>query len=205
MDACVLDAPVLVLNRDWRPLRVVRVSEALAELFVGKVEAVDADFGVYDFASWTELGRLRDEFEPDEKRPVVRTVREALLAPTIVRLLKMDRSNKRSVRLSRRNIYLRDDYTCQYTAQKLPASELNLDHVVPQSRGGRSTWANLVCCSIEVNTMKGNRTPAEAGLKLIREPRKPEPHEIALRATRARHPSWEAFVSEAYWNVELRD
>ncbi|MCG8511991.1 MAG: HNH endonuclease [Rhodospirillales bacterium] len=205
MRVAALDAPVLVLNKDWRPLQLTTGANALAELFAGKVEAVDTDYAVYDFASWAELSRMKDTFEPDAPRTVVRTVREEILVPAIIRLLRMNRSHKRCVRLSRRNIYLRDNYTCQYTGKRLPASELNLDHVIPQSRGGRSTWDNLVCCSVEVNSLKGNRTPVEAGLALIRQPRKPEPHEIALRAIRVRHPSWEAFVSEAYWNVELED
>lgn len=198
-----LSSQVLVLNKDWRPLQIVSVAEALTDLFLGKVEAVDSDYACYDFGSWRDLSAFEQEFEPDSRRSVIRTVKEDIIVPTVVRMLKMNRIEKRSVRLSRRNIYLRDNYTCQYTGKRLPSSELNLDHVIPSSRGGSNTWENLVCCSIDVNSKKGNKTPEEAGLKLIREPRKPEPYEIAMQATSFRHPDWQNFVSEAYWNVEL--
>jgi len=199
-----LASPVLVLNKDWRPIRVVSAAQALVDLAIGKVEAVDTDYQAYNFDSWRELSGFKREFEPDA-HSFVRTVRDAIVVPAIVRSLKAKALKRPAVRLSRRNIYLRDNHTCQYTGQKLPASELNLDHVIPSSRGGTSTWENLVCCSVAVNAKKGNKTPKEAGLKLIRKPKKPEAHEIVDKAFTIRHPTWEAFVDAAYWNTELKD
>lgn len=199
-----LTSPVLVLNKDWRLIRVVSAAQALVDLVIGKVEAIDNDYQVYDFDSWRDLSEYKRAFEPESHR-FVQTVTNAIVVPAIVRSLKAKGIKRPAVRLSRRNIYLRDSHTCQYTGQKLPGSELNLDHVLPSSRGGRSTWENLVCCSVAVNAKKGNRTPEEAGLKLIRKPRKPEPHEIVGKAFKVQHPTWEAFVDAAYWNTELKE
>lgn len=199
-----LNSDVLVLNRDWAALRVVNAAEALADLFVGRVQAVDTDYQAYDFDSWRELSASRHRFEPQPHR-FVQTVSDAVLVPAVVRLLKFDKVRPRAVRMSRRNVYLRDNYTCQYTGKKLPASELNLDHVLPVSRGGRTTWENVVCCSIKINTIKGGRTPEEAGLGLIRRPRRPDPTLLMLRVKRPRHDAWKHFVDAAYWNTELRD
>ena len=195
---------VLVLNKDWAALRVITAAEALADLFVGRVEAVDVDYQAYDFETWRELSAHKHEFEPEDYS-FVRTVTDAVLVPAVVRLLRFDRVKRPTLRMSRRNVYLRDNYTCQYTGKKLPASELNLDHVVPASRGGKTTWENVVCCSIEVNSIKGNRTPQEAGLRLIREPKRPDPAMLIFRNRRPRHDAWKHFVDAAYWNTELHD
>ncbi len=202
--AGALNADVLVLNKSWTALRIISAAEAMADLFVGRVEAVDTDYQQYDFASWHELSEFAHEFEPDG-HAFVRTVSSALLVPSVVRLLKFDRVRRPTLRLSRKNIYLRDQYTCQYTGRKLPPRDLNLDHVIPTSRGGKTCWENLVCCCIEVNGRKANRTPKEAGLKLIRRPRKPDPTELLFRSHRFQHDSWKRFVDAAYWNTELQD
>ncbi|MEM9418789.1 MAG: HNH endonuclease [Planctomycetota bacterium] len=199
-----LQSDVLVLNKHWRALRIITAAEALADLFVGRVEAVDTHYQSYDFASWHELSEYAAEFEAEDHR-FVQTVTSAVLVPAVVRLLHFDRVTRPTLRLSRRNVYLRDDYTCQYTGKRLPSSELNLDHVVPTSRGGKTTWENLVCCSVEVNSLKGDKTPEEAGLKLIRPPRRPDATELLFKSRRERHDSWKHFVDAAYWNTELHD
>lgn len=199
-----LQHDVLVLNKHWRALRIITAAEALADLFVGRVEAVDTDYRTYDFDSWHELSAFANAFEPAQHR-FVQTVASAVLVPAVVRLQRFDRVTRPTLRLSRKNVYVRDGYTCQYTGQRLPSSELNLDHVVPTSRGGRTTWNNLVCCSVEVNSIKGGRTPEEAGLKLIRPPRRPDPVELLFKSKPRRHDSWKHFVDAAYWNTELHD
>ena len=199
-----LQTDVLVLNKNWTALRVISAAEALADLFTGRVEAVDTDYQAYDFASWHDLSVYATEFEPSG-RDFVKTVTSAVIVPAVVRLLRFDRVHRPVLRLSRQNIYLRDNHTCQYTGQKLPASKLNLDHVIPSSQGGQTTWENLVCCAVDVNSKKGGRTPAQAGLKLIRTPRRPNPAELLFKSRRARHDSWKHFVDAAYWNTELHD
>ncbi len=91
--------------------------------------------------------------------------------PSVIRLLAYRHIPQQSRALSRKNILLRDRNTCQFCGRVFPSSELTLDHVVPRSRGGRSSWENLVACCYRCNNSKGDRTPEEAGFKLARRPR----------------------------------
>ena len=111
------------------------------------------------------------------------------------------------MRFSRFNIFARDGNTCQYCHKKLPRTELNLDHVIPRSRGGMSTWENIVCSCHHCNRRKGGRTPDEAGMHLFRRPRRPEwtpfsSEMFSLRRYREWMPSLSQ-VDSAYWNTEL--
>ncbi len=185
---------------------MLSVKRAVGLLFTGAAEVVDTEdphFTTHDFASWRELSELRAEFER-EQHDWIGLVRGLLAVPSVVRLTHFDRHRRGGggrVPLSRRNIYLRDGNVCQYCGRKFPTSELSLDHVIPRSRGGESSWTNLVCACTNCNARKGAKTPLEAGMRLIRTPRK-----VAAPAQliRVQHASWAHFVSEAYWNVELQ-
>lgn len=198
-----LQTDVLVLNKNWLAITVIEAAEAISDLFTGKVVAVDDDYQQYDFDSWAGLSHYRSTFESKD-HSFIKAVKYDILVPSVVRLLKFEKAKKSRIRLSRRNIYKRDQYTCQYTGKKLPAHKINLDHVLPSSRGGKTTWENVVCCSIDVNTMKGNKTPEEAGLSLIRKPREPLPGELTIKRQKMPR-SWKSFVDTAYWNTELED
>ena len=91
--------------------------------------------------------------------------------PSVIRLLEYRRIPRQTRALSRKNILMRDRYTCQYCHHTMPSGELTLDHVIPRSRSGESAWENLVACCYRCNNGKGDRTPEEAGLKLARRPR----------------------------------
>jgi 5-methylcytosine-specific restriction endonuclease McrA len=127
--------------------------------------------------------------------------------PRVVLLVSFDRVPQRRVRFSRHNIFVRDANTCQYCARRFARSELNLDHVVPRCRGGRTTWENVVCSCIECNRRKGGTDPAAAGMKLIRLPQRPawSPF-VAKQFGVSGYREWVPFlraVDTAYWNVEL--
>jgi 5-methylcytosine-specific restriction endonuclease McrA len=91
--------------------------------------------------------------------------------PSVIRLLEYRRIPHQTRALSRKNILMRDRYTCQYCLKVSHAGDLTLDHVIPRSRNGGTTWENLVACCHHCNNRKGNRTPEEAGMKLARPPR----------------------------------
>lgn len=103
----------------------------------------------------------------------IHTVSRRLAVPSIVRLTVFVRFRRREAKFSRRNIYLRDGFRCQYCGDRPPVHELTCDHVIPRSRGGRTEWSNIVTCCIPCNRRKGGRTPAEAGLRLIHNPSQP--------------------------------
>lgn len=130
----------------------------------------------------------------------VRTGTRQFELPSVVSHLKM-RPWPRRVPRTRYNLYVRDNFTCQYTGVKLPLDQLNFDHVIPKSQGGKDTWENLVACDRRINTLKRNQTPREAGLKLIREPYEPTPQKMydlgRMYPPRFLHTRWEDFL---FWN-----
>ena len=103
-----------------------------------------------------------------------------------------------TLRLCRRNVYLRDDFTCQYCGRKPLVKDLNLDHVKPRSQGGTATWENLVTSCRRCNFRKGGLTPEGAGMRLLSEPKRPTwSLAVALSASPRHFVEWEPFLSSA--------
>ena len=207
-----LGASVLVLNKFYQAIRVVNVRRAfsmlakeLAEVVhIEKDEAGQATWTNYDFDGWREVSQLKREFEPDEY-DWIHTVRFQIAVPRIIRLLGYDKLPRQDVKFNRRNIYARDGNRCQYCGKKMPTTELSLDHVVPKSQGGKSTWDNIVCCCIRCNVKKGGRTPEQAHMHLITRPVKPKRSPVInIRLADERYQSWKQFLDNAYWTVELK-
>lgn len=202
-----LAANVLVLNRLYMAIRVISVKRAFSLLCRDMAEVVSVEDGQYinhDFQSWLEVSEFKRRFEADQHE-WMRTVRTAIAVPRIIRLLSYDKVPAQDVKFNRRNIYARDGNRCQYCGKKFPTSELSLDHVVPRSRGGKSTWENIVCACLKCNVRKGNQAPEDVGMKLITKPRKPKRSPlINLKIQDDRYASWKTFLDHAYWTVELK-
>lgn len=194
----VLNTKVLVLNRSYLPVHVTVVRRALSLLYQGIAQAVDDELRTFDFASWADLAADEDS---------IGTVDRAIRVPRVILLQYYDRVPRRYVRFSRFNIYSRDQNRCQYCGRQFPRAELNLDHVVPRMKGGTSVWENVVCSCHRCNRIKGGRTPAEAGMRLIRQPRRPQWTPFMTEAfSLRRYKEWLPFLSAvdaAYWNTEL--
>ena len=202
-----LDASVLVLNRLFMAIHVISVRRAFCLLCkeIAEVVSVEGEqFASHNFESWRQVSEFRAGFkEPDEDW--IRTVRYVILVPRIIRLLCYDKLPKQTVKFNRRNIFARDSNRCQYCGRKFPTTELSLDHVVPRSQGGQSTWTNIVCACLDCNVRKGGRSPREAGLHLIRPPEKPRRSPMLnLKLTNSKYQSWKTFLDHAYWSVELK-
>ena len=109
---------------------------------------------------------------------------------------------ERSVRFNRRNIFARDGNRCQYCGRRLPSPQLSLDHVIPRSRGGRTTWDNVVCACLRCNVKKGGRTPREARMMLIRKPVRPKRSPLLLlKLNNPKYQSWKTWLDGAHWEV----
>ena len=203
-----LDASVLVLNRNYTAIHVVGARRAFRLLCNERAEVVSQtgeQWDTYDFESWIELSQARHLF-PQEEADWIRTVSLTICVPRIIRLLLFDRMPSRAVKFNRRNLFARDASRCQYCGRRFPTSELSLDHIVPRSRGGLSTWANVVCACTRCNVRKGGRLPKEAHMKLIRKPFKPKSSPVVqLKIMSPKYHSWKHFVDEAYWSVPLKD
>jgi 5-methylcytosine-specific restriction endonuclease McrA len=187
--ADVLSAPVLVLNRHFEPVQVTTARRAFILLYGGAAHALDEDGEAYDFELWRSLP-VR---ESDDALPIVNGV---LRVPRVVHLHRYDRTPRASVRLTRRNLMLRDAHQCQYCGRRPPVRDLNIDHVMPRSRGGDDTWENLVTACRHCNLRKGWRTPEEANMRLNRRPFRPKWTVSAqiLLAVSQRFKEWDPFL-----------
>lgn len=145
-----MSTAVLFLDAEWRPLRIEPWQRAVADLFLGKVEVIE---------------HSRDR--------TIQTVSRAFPMPSVVRVVSSFKRDRIRVKFSRLNIYARDGFACQYCGSRQATEDLTFDHVQPRSRGGRTTWENIVTCCTGCNVEKANRTPAEAGMTLLSRPRKP--------------------------------
>jgi 5-methylcytosine-specific restriction endonuclease McrA len=197
-----LSQQVLVLNRLWQAVNVCTARRALSLLFEGHAQVVlnddDGNFRTFDFGAW------RDFSQTDSHPEVIHTVSFRIRVPRVILLLVFDRMPKKEVKFTRHNIFERDRNTCQYCGHIFDRRELNLDHVVPRDRGGPTSWENIVCSCVPCNTRKGNRTPLEAGLHLIRKPKRPKWRPfVQVSVGIVGHDSWKHFLDVAYWNVEL--
>jgi len=172
----------LLLNATYEPLKVVHWQKAVTLLCQGKVEVIE----VYD----------RD----------IRAVTFSFKLPAVIRLLRHIKIKRRFdyVPFSRANIYARDAHACQYCGHKLSTGELTFDHVVPVAQGGRKDWENIVTCCVSCNRRKGGRTPEEAGMRLVRRPRRPQ-SAPAIRITIGLRNAPESWRDYLYWNAELDD
>jgi 5-methylcytosine-specific restriction endonuclease McrA len=156
---------VLVLNRNWQAIDVKTPAQAFC-MMAGDVATaldIDGDLRATRWTDWLQLVVRTGDHS-------VRTVRGEIRVPTVIVLARFARVPKRRPKLSARTIWHRDRATCQYTGRLLRPGEGNIDHIVPRSRGGQSTWENCVLADRRINSRKADRLPEEVGLKLRRAP-----------------------------------
>lgn len=139
----------LLLNATFEPLAVVSWRKAVTLLFLEKVEVVR-------------------EYDRE-----IRSVSMRMKLPAVVRLLCFVRNNRLTARFSRKNIFLRDDFTCQYCGGRFEPKQLTCDHIVPRSKGGKAEWTNIVTSCVRCNLDKGDRLPEEVDMYPMKRPSRP--------------------------------
>ena len=173
----VLNKSVLVLNQNYEPLHVCNVRRAVVLVSRGKAEVID---------------RL------DRAKALLRTVGDEFDVPTVIRMVYFIRRPRPVMRLSRREVFIRDRFQCQYCGRKVALKELTLDHVVPRFRGGSHTWENLVSACRGCNHRKAGRTPREARMRLRTKPRRPSVTAASLFGHYLENqPGWAPFIPGA--------
>lgn len=158
--------PVLVVNRFFQPVQITSARRAFLLLYGGAALAIDEAGEMHDFPAWRSLP-VRDR---DHGLPIVGG---HLRVPRVLHLRRYERTRRPVIRLSRKNVMLRDAHQCQYCGRRPPVRDLNIDHVQPRSRGGPDSWENLVTACRVCNLRKGWRTPDEAAMRLIKAPAPP--------------------------------
>lgn len=198
MVTAVLNRPTLVLNRNWQPVGVATVAKSLVKVWNATARIVDPDdYRQYSWSDWAQLIPSDDEL-------VIRTRTNQLRVPEVIVLTSYDRLPSNAVTFSRRNIFKRDRFTCQYCGRQPGSQELTIDHVLPRAQGGTSTWENCVLACIDCNAKKADRTPDQARMPLHREPVRPVWKPL-YGSHGMRIGSWSKFISKAYWTVPLEE
>ena len=172
----------LILSARYEPIARVTWQRAITLLWQEKVEVVE---------------------EYDDRE--IRAVSVSIPMPSVIRFIRAIARRRRVIKFSRENVFLRDDGRCQYCGRRIPRETATYDHVVPRKLGGPTTWDNIVCACVDCNVRKGGRTPRQANMTLIRRPEKPRRSPLLnLKLTQKKYHSWQSFLDNAYWNVELK-
>jgi len=188
-----LELPVLVLNRYWQPVHTCSARRAVHLLCLGHAQVVQVEgeekFTTHDLVSWVGYS---EQIVSDE---MIHSVKLALRVPKIIVLSIYDRLPRLEVKFTRRNVFLRDKFTCQYCEKVMPENKLNLDHVIPRDKGGRTTWDNIVASCVKCNTRKANKLPHEANMHPASKPFAPRWRPLyGLQENGLADESWDHFI-----------
>ena len=207
---------ILVLNSAYIPIDVATLRRALKLLFKEKAEVIsveDGKFGNYNFSSWEEVSLFRKAtWDKHKNYDYFDNGSIFFGVPKVIRLTGYNKVPVK-IRLTRRNIIMRDDHTCQYCGKQKTLANLNIDHVVPKAQKGKNTWENLACSCIKCNSHKRDRTPKQAGMKLLKVPKKPTIYLMFKKYKEVflndKYEEWksffpEDFLSNLYMNIELK-
>lgn len=165
---------VLVLNRSWRAIGIITLEKAMTKIFATyddgtpKARIIDPSNNFMLFA-WDEWSLLK----PLENEVKIRTVNNCYRVPEVIQYTKYDKIPSTKAHFNRKSLYRRDRNTCQYCGEKKTSDDLSLDHVLPRCQGGMTNWENIVVACKDCNSKKAGRTPKQAGMKLLREPKRP--------------------------------
>ena len=210
-ESTALQCSVLVLNKAYVPIHVISARRAIVLMYRDLAEVIHVEDGIYnnfDFETWLEFSEIMTEERSENRKDQdwVQGIGFSLLVPRVLRLFRYDRVPRPSLRFNRRNLFARDGNTCQYCNRTLPTAQLSLDHVIPRSRGGETSWSNVVCCCLNCNTTKGNKTPSEAGMKLICKPVKPfySPL-VTVRMESPKYRIWSSFIQSGKTGIVEED
>ena len=160
---------VLILNKNWMPINTTSQKNAIVLIFSGKAKGVfvsETEILPLSWEKWNNISLLKT----DQK---IKTTSGYIKIPSVVLLERCDKIPRRTVKFTQKHLWERDNFTCQYTGKHLTKLTGNIDHVIPKSVGGKTSWENCVLSHKEVNALKRNRTPEQAGLCLLRKPVRP--------------------------------
>jgi 5-methylcytosine-specific restriction endonuclease McrA len=177
-----MDMAVLLLDSTYEPLKIISWEDAMHRIVTGDAEVVE------------------------ETDKLIRSAYVEWKLPSVIRQLKKFK-RRGKVQFSRINIYMRDGWTCQYCREKKATKDLTFDHVLPRAQGGITSWTNIVTACRTCNHAKEDRTPEQAGMKLMRKPEEPRwlPAQMVIRMKQLPK-QWEAYIdtkSLLYWTTEL--
>lgn len=199
MASSILDESVLVLNKNFLALKVATARSVMITLIKGMAKVVDENYNLYSFELWQERSSLLlpNSIEMEKYAGVFRTPRSEIIVPQAIYLhaSEIKANGLLKVKYSRKNIFHRDENRCQYCGTEKARKELTVDHIIPRSRGGRNTFTNIVAACKECNSKKGDKTPEEAGMLLLKSPATPKwKSHTGLPFSKAINSYWDVFL-----------
>lgn len=198
-----MSADTLVLNKGYYAVHVISWQRAMSLLYQGNATALDQDLIEHSFNDWKELSALMQE----SPSGFVSTINYRIAIPEVIKLTRFDKLPKAEVKFTRKNIYQHYHFRCCYCGQQFRTEELNLDHVIPRSKGGPTDWTNIVTACVECNSAKRDRTPEEAKMKLLVPATKPRwkgsKSLLDFSSTARVKNVWQRLIDAKYWSTEL--
>ncbi len=193
----ILSEKVLVLNKYYQAIHIITLQKAICFLVKGNAMIITEDWTIHNFDEWIKISKFYYPNGNDNK--FIRSPSLRILVFDAIFLPNNEVLPKNEVLFTRRNLFLRDNFTCQYCGKKLTnPKERTIDHIIPKSRGGRTIWSNVVLCCKKCNLKKGNKTPEEAGLKLLKHPKPPKWQALVLdEFPKSKKEKWKNFLNFA--------
>jgi 5-methylcytosine-specific restriction endonuclease McrA len=202
MTTATMGKKCLVLNRNWTPVATVSIQRAITMLFSeyddGTPKAKIIDHETFQIFSWSDWSKMRPSLTDEQ----IAGANYSYKIPEIILLSKYEKMPRPKVHFSRRTLFKRDKMMCQYCGEKPGTDLLTIDHVIPRAQGGTTTWENCALCCVGCNRKKADKTPKQAGMKLLSVPAKPSTNLFRYETLKPVK-SWEAILGEQYWNTEL--
>jgi 5-methylcytosine-specific restriction endonuclease McrA len=160
---------VLILNKHWIPINTTTAKHSFALMYSENAKGIMIEEDKVVPLEWNEWVSLNLK----ENDRTVKTVRGFVKIPTVIVLNHYDKIPRQIIKFTQKSLWERDNFTCQYTGKKVTRTNGNIDHIIPRSQGGKTSWENCVIAHKEINAIKADRTPEQAGLKLLKKPSAP--------------------------------
>jgi 5-methylcytosine-specific restriction endonuclease McrA len=193
----LLKEHVLVLNKYYLAVQVTIAKEAIIALCTGKAQVVDYNYSVYNLDQWHQYTKKANGLISEVYPGVIYSPSIKLFVPMVIRFSNCEYTSPliKTIKYSRKNLFVRDDYTCQYCNKIFTKKELTLDHVVPKSKGGKNCWTNIVTCCRICNVNKANKSLDDLGWQLLKNPTKPKWNSYTgVSFARIKKEYWEKFL-----------
>jgi 5-methylcytosine-specific restriction endonuclease McrA len=183
---------VLILNKHWIPINTTTARHSFALMYSENAKGIMIEEDKVVPLEWNEWVSLNLK----ENDRTVKTVRGFVKIPTVIVLNHYDKIPRQIIKFTQKSLWERDNFTCQYTGKKVTRTNGNIDHIIPRSQGGKTSWENCVIAHKEINAIKADRTPEQAGLKLLKKPSAPRimPVSFYIR-NKEEVKDWEMFLN----------
>jgi hypothetical protein len=185
---------VLILNKHWIPINTTTASHSFTLMYTDNAKGILVEEDSIVPLTWNEWVNLKAN-DNDRK---IKTVNGFIKIPNVIVLNHYDKIPRQIIKFTQKNLWERDNFTCQYTGKKISKLTGNIDHIIPKSQGGKTSWENCVLAHKEINAIKADRTPEQAGLKLLKKPSAPRimPVSFYIR-NKDEIKDWNVFLNDA--------